>query len=51
MLSNEKFKRLLKKTAIKYTDDELHQLKEMMYTLGFIDYSLNKIKNDGGNKK
>ena len=51
MLSNEKFKKLLKNAATNYPGNELEQLKEMMYKISFIDYHLNKNKRDGSIKK
>jgi hypothetical protein len=40
MLSLNEFKKTLCKNGKKYTDDELKLIREMMYSLGEIDYLL-----------
>lgn len=49
MLSLETCKKILQETGKKYTDEEVKQIRNLLYKLGNLDYQLftsNKLNND-----
>jgi len=49
MISIETCKKILQETGKKYTDEEVKQIRNLLYKLGNLDYQLfttNKLNND-----